>query len=140
MTDKNEVLDIADFFSRENEENGIWYEAKHNGIPTGIEVKVYGPNSRAVAIADEKFQKERDAVDSIENPEERAIKFDEIVAKRFAGYISDIRGKNGRKLMLADREITKADIFMIIHNSPVLALDISRFAMNQENFLGHKEN
>lgn len=140
MATKKDIstLDISSFFSRENEEKGVWYEPTVKGQKVGFELRIYGPNSKAVSIADEKFQKERDEANAIEDNSEKAKKMDEILARRFASYISDIRGKDGLKLEMNGKEVTKDDIFTIIYNSPVIALDISRFAMKQDNFLGNK--
>ena len=135
---KNEetTLDISSFFSRDNEENGKWYEPSVKGKPAGFEFKIYGPNSKAVALADEKFQEAREKANAIEDKEEKAKKMDEVLAERFTGYIADVRGKDGRKLVIKGKEVTKDDIYTIILNSPVIALDVSRFAMKQDNFLG----
>ena len=138
-TKETEALDLSSFFSRDNEENGTWYEPSVKGQKVGFEVKVYGPNSKAVSVADEKFQKARDEANAIEDQVEKAKVLDKILAERFSSYIADIRGKNGRKLTINGKEVTKDDIYTIIYNSPTIALDVSRFAMKQDNFLGNKE-
>lgn len=132
----SETLDITRFFSRDNEENGKWFEPLVKGEKVGFEVKVYGPNSKAVFTADEKFQKQRNDADKIEDADEKSRLMDKILAERFAGYVADIRGKDGRKLVIKGKEVTKDDFYTIIYNSPILALEISRFAMKQDNFLG----
>ena len=62
-----ETLNVAKFFSKKNEEDGIWYEPKVRGVGVGFEVKVYGPNSTAAAIAQDKYQKARDEISKIED-------------------------------------------------------------------------
>jgi len=135
QTESEEVLDIGKFFSRKNEEEGVWHEAVVKGVPTGIEFKIYGPNSTPVTVADEEFTKAREALNSITDPEKKANELEILVAKRFAAYIADIRSKDGKKLVYKGKEVTGDDAYDIIYGSPVLALDISRFAVRQDNFL-----
>lgn len=130
-------LDISTFFSRDNEEEGKWYEPEVKGKKAGFELRIYGPNSQAVALADEGFQIERDKLENDKNlsDTEKAKQFKELVIKRFTKYICDIRGKDGRKLLLNGKPVTKEDIPTLIENSPVIALDVSKFATKQDNFL-----
>lgn len=130
------IIDITKFFSRDNEENGKWYQPKVKGKECGIEFKIYGPNSNAQSVADDKFNKEKEEIDMIEDSVEKEERYKEALAKKLAAYCGDIRGANGAKLSLGDdKEVTKKDIYDIFVNSPVIALDVMRYAARQENFL-----
>ncbi|MBQ0112966.1 MAG: hypothetical protein KBT03_07540 [Bacteroidales bacterium] len=124
----NDVIDIESFFSRDNEENGIWREVKY----TGIEFKCHGPNSSKAAEADEYFRNEKAKLD--ENASDNK-KLDELYIKRLAMLVSDVRGKNGKKLTLKGKDVTKNDIYTILFKSPVIATDLIGFVSRQENFL-----
>lgn len=138
--EENNVIDIAQFFSRKNENNGVWFEPEVNGRKCGFEFLVCGINSNTASIADEKWNKQKSELASIENSEERAKKDDEIFAERIAGFILDVRGKDKKRLVANGKEVTKEDIPLIIYNSPALAVEVSKFAGTLENFLEQGKN
>ena len=84
--EENTVLDIAQFFSRDNENNGVWFEPEINGKKCGFEFLVCGVNSNTASVADEKWNKQRSELKAIEDPKERAKKDDEIFAEEVAAY------------------------------------------------------
>lgn len=130
------VINVGDFFSKDNEENGKWYEAKVRGVGTGIEFKLFGPNSSAAAIAQDKYQKARDEVAKIEDVKAKSEATDKMLAEYAAALVCDIRGKDGQELQNDDgTPVTVKDIYKILYNAPVLASDIAKFETNQNNFL-----
>lgn len=129
------VLDISKFFSKENEENGKWYEAKVRGIPTGIEFKLYGPNSSANSVAQDKYQKAKDEISKIEDVAAKSKASDEALIEYAAALVCDIRGKDGLELTKDGKKVTLKDVKDILYNSPVIASDIARYQTNQNNFL-----
>ena len=131
-----ETLNVAKFFSKKNEEDGIWYEPKVRGVGVGFEVKVYGPNSTAAAIAQDKYQKARDEISKIEDLKAKNEATDKMLAEYAAALVCDIRGLNGVELVNDDNTpVTIKDIKNILYNAPILASDIARFETNQNNFL-----
>lgn len=131
-----ETLNVAKFFSKRNEEEGIWYEPKVKGVGVGFEVKVYGPNSTATAIAQDKYQKARDEIAKIEDIKARNEATDKMLAEYAAALVCDIRGLNGVELVNDDgTPVTMKDVRNILYNAPILASDIARFETNQNNFL-----
>lgn len=133
-----ETLDISKFFSKQNEEDGIWYEPKVRGVGVGFEVKVYGPNSTAAAIAQDKYQKAKDEIAKIEDLKVRNEATDKMLAEYAAALVADIRGLNGVKLVNKDgSEVTIKDMKNFLYQAPVLASDIARFETNQNNFLSN---
>lgn len=134
-TDSVEIIDIKKFFSKNNEENGKWYEPTVKGMKVGFEFKVYGPNSNASIIADDKFRKEVEQIETIEDETEKQNRYKAAVAKKVTAYVCDIRASNGKEITIDGEDVSKEDIFEIFINSPVIATDILRFAQRQENFL-----
>ncbi|MCQ2086564.1 MAG: hypothetical protein MJZ37_00610 [Bacilli bacterium] len=132
------VINIADFYSKDNEENGIWYEVKVRGVGTGIEFKLYGPNSSAASVAQDKLQKAKDEVNKIEDVKAKSTATDKMLSEYAAALVCDIRGKDGKKLLNEDgTEVTMKDVKNILYKSPVIATDIARFESNQNNFLSN---
>lgn len=133
------VINISDFFSKDNEENGIWYEVKVRGVNSGIEFKIYGPNSTAAAVAQDGYNKAKDEINKIEDVTAKSKALDKALAEYAAALCCDIRSKDPeKKLTNKDgSEVTKADIKDILFNAPVLASDIARFETNQNNFLSN---
>ena len=133
-----ETLNVAKFFSKKNEEEGIWYEPKVMGVGTGFEVKVYGPNSTPAAIASDKYQKSKDEIAKIEDLKARNEAIDKSLAEYAASLICDIRALGGKQLVDDDgNEVTIKDMKNILYNAPIIASDIARFETNQNNFLSH---
>lgn len=130
------VLDISKFYSKENEENGKWYEVKVRGVGSNIEVKLYGPNSKAASVAWDKYQKALDEISKIEDVGAKSVAKDEALVEYASALISDIRGKDGLKLINKDgTPVTVKDVKTILYNAPVLASDIAKYQSNQNNFL-----
>lgn len=130
------IINVSDFFSKENEESGKWYEPKVRGVGVGFEFKVYGPNSSAAAVAQDKYQKAKDEVNKIEDPKAKSEAIDKILADYAASLCCDIRGIGDVELQNNDgTKVTKDDIKSILYNAPVIASDIARFETNQNNFL-----
>lgn len=132
-----ETLNVAKFFSKKNEEDGIWYEPKVRGVGVGFEVKVYGPNSTAAAVAQDKYQKARDEIAKIEDLKAKNEATDKMLAEYAAALVSDIRGIKLELVNEDNTPVTIKDIKDILYNAPVLASDIARFETNQNNFLSN---
>ena len=132
------VINISKFYSKNNEENGMWMEPKVRGVGVGFEVKVYGPNSTTAAIAQDKYQKAKDEINKIEDIKAKNEATDKMLAEYAASLVCDIRGKDGNKLVNDDgSEVTVKDIQTILYNAPIIASDIARFETNQNNFLSN---
>lgn len=130
------VLDISKFFSKDNEEEGKWYEPKVRGVNTGFEVKLYGPNSSAASVAWDKYQKANDEIAKIEDVKAKSKAKDKALVEYAAALISDIRGKDDVKLVNKDGSaVTVKDVENILYNAPVIASDIAKYQTNQNNFL-----
>lgn len=131
------VINITDFYSRENEENGKWYEPKIRGVKVGFEVKIFGPNSTTASVAHENYKKAKAEIEKIEDVKVKSEATDKALAEYAASLCSDIRPVGDKKLVKADgiTPVTKDDIREILYQAPVLAEDIAIYQNNQNNFL-----
>lgn len=133
------AINISQFFSKQNEEEGKWYEPKVRGVGVGFEVKVYGPNSSAASMAQDKYQKARDEINKISDEKAKIEATDKMLAEYAAALICDIRPIGNKKLTMTENgpEVTIKDIKEIMYQAPILASDIARFESNQNNFLSN---
>lgn len=140
---EEKIIDISQFFSRENEMEGIWFEPEVNNKPTGIEFKVFGPSSSAASRANDFYNKENEVIQSIKDEGEKMTKIYEVLARQTAMMIGDVRVKGGGKLMWNRNEVVKENdeqfedlMTDILFNSPLMAVSVIKFTRTQENFLG----
>lgn len=140
MFEKDGVIDVSKFYSLNNEENGVWFEAEIGRRGTGIEFLVYGPNSKKAWVASNHYAKALEELEDLDE-EERRNKGNEYLVDAVVEIVKDVRGKNGKKLMAGDKELTVADVKDMFINSPMLALAVWDFHKRSEGFLeGKKKN
>lgn len=136
-----ETIKIENFFTRDNEENGVWFEAVVNGQPTGIEGLVLGANSSTAIIATNQWNKEVEEQKLIEDDVEKNNAYEVSCAKRVAAIVSKLRGKGGKELSFNGKTtLDKSDIELIMLNSPAMAASFLSFSNRNANFLEGKKN
>jgi hypothetical protein len=136
-----ETIKIENFFTRDNEEKGVWFEAIVNGQPTGIEGLVLGANSSTAIIATNQWNKEIEEQKLIEDDVERNVQYEMSCAKRVAAIVSKLRGKGGKELSFKGKTtLDKSDIELIMLNSPAMAASFLNFSNRNANFLEGKKN
>lgn len=136
-----ETIKIENFFTRDNEEKGVWFEAVVNGQPTGIEGLVLGANSSTAIIATNQWNKEIEEQKLIEDDIERNAQYEMSCAKRVAAIVSKLRGKDGKELSFKGKtSLDKSDIEEIMLNSPAMAASFLNFSNRNANFLEGKKN
>jgi len=114
--------------ARTSEDDGVWFEPIVNGTGVGFEVKVHGPLSDKVLIAEEKYLRMRGYAARLKDSSERADFIQKAAADRYTECISAIRGKNGKKIKLGSSfELNKDSIFDILYSSPSIISSISTF-------------
>ena len=136
---EEDVIDVSQFFSMENEENGIWFEASVNKYPTGIEFKVYGPNSKKVWVSGKKYTKALEELEDEANDEKKHDKENELLIQAVVERICGIRGKDGKKIKLKGKDITLEDVPTLLLNSPAMAISVWNFCQKGDNFLEMKK-
>lgn len=134
-------INISNFFTRQNEEDGIERKLYVDGEFTGLIAVVYGANSNAVSIANETYRREIAEINTIKDPMTKAEKSDVAFSKRMAGFVKNIYAEDGSEIVKEDgTPITKDDYAMIMKESPLIARAVLEIASDTENFLDKKKN
>lgn len=136
MSKKDNVVEISDFFVTSNEKNGVWYEAKTESGPCGIEFYIYGQSSDRNIISADVYKKEKQEAEDITDPVKYSDKIREITCKRIAAVIGDIRGANGKKLVSNGEEIKYSEelILKILEENIDIRTDLLQAIFTSENF------
>lgn len=130
------TVDITKYFTRDNEENGIWKELILNGEKSGIEACIYGVNSNSVTLANENYRKEMAEVSNIKDVDLRNEKTEAAFAKRMTGFVKDFRNKEtGESLGKTGKPMTYDEIFNVMFNSPIIARAVLEISTETELFL-----
>ena len=134
------TIDIASFFTKKNEEEGIWYEPKVEGRGIGIEFKLLGKASDANTIASEVYEKETDEASKEKDAVKRRDKNDKALAKRFAAVVTDVRATEGNTVFIEGKPLTysRETVEYILLQSSVISEDILRAFIERENFMTKK--
>lgn len=135
-----ESINIAKFFTKKNEEEGVPHELYIGGEKTGIVAYVYGVNSNAVTLANETYRKEMAEINAIKDPLVKAKKTDAAFAKRVAAFVKKFEGVDGQPLVIDNTPVTEGDYIKIIDNSPLIARAILEYASDTEGFLDSQKN
>lgn len=136
----SETINIAKFFTKKNEEEGMPHKLYINGEDTGIVAYVYGVNSNAVTLANETYRKEMAEINSLKDPVSKAKKTDAAFAKRVAAFVKKFETANGEPLVIDGNPVTESDYVKIIDQSPLIARAILEFASDTEGFLDSEKN
>ena len=88
---EKEVINLEDFFTTDNEKEGIWYEPKIGGIPCGIEFLVTGRGSDENVANSERYDKDVAGAEDIKDPVERAHKKSVLDANFVATFVKGSR-------------------------------------------------
>lgn len=134
------TIDISDFFTKKNEEEGIWYEPQVEGRGIGIEFKLLGKASDANTIASEVFEKESDEASKEKDALKRKTLNDKALAKRIAAIVTDIRPVEGNSILIEGKPLTysKETVEYILSQSSIISEDILKAFIERENFMTKK--
>lgn len=136
----SKTINISNFFTRQNEENGVEKKIFINGEFTGIIAEIYGANSNVVSVANEQYRKEIAEINAIKDPMIKAEKNDIAFAKRMAGFVKSLKVEGGELVNDDGSVVTKDDFPTIMKESPLLARAILEIASDTESFLDKKKN
>lgn len=136
------VVNIEDFFTADNEEEGVWFEPIIKGTPCGIEFLVTGSNTDKNAAQAERFKKARAEIEKLKDPEERSAKLKEIDAKRAAEFVHGLRAAKGCKVNFGGQplEYSKPMVEKIMFGAPLIRIEIINFAYDTANFMKREKN
>lgn len=131
------TIDITKYFTRDNEENGIWKELYLNGSASGIEACVCGVNSNSVNLANETYKKDMNEISLINDSKLKNEKAELAFAKRMSGFVKDFRNKEtGESLGENGKQMTPQEILNVMFNSPMIARAVLEISSETELFLG----
>lgn len=120
------TIDIAQYFSKKDEDGAVWFEPTVNGVGIGIEFFIHGPNSNKAIIAEEYYKKMKDLADRIKDKNQKSEFLHKIEADKYFNCISDIRGKDGKDILMQGKKVALEDVKEILYKSPAIlsAIDI----------------
>ena len=103
---KEEIVDIADFFTTSNEKEGVWFEPEIRGKKLGIEFKILGSASDENIKSADIYNKEHEQAEKETDPLKKVTKEREAVCKRIASIITDMRPAAGKKIVVKGEPLT----------------------------------
>lgn len=135
------TIDIADFFTDKNEKEGVWYEPVINGKGIGIEFKILGNSCDAAIRASEEYDKALAAAEKELDVVKRARLKGEAMNKRIEVMVTDIRGKDGREILINGQPLTytKENVMRILDESKAIKSEILDAFMTSETFMTRKD-
>lgn len=138
---EKKVINIEDFFTTKNEEEGMWFEPSVEGIPCGIEFLVTGLHAEENVSKMEHYDSLQKDLKKIKDPIERAKEEKRLDAKRVASLIKGLRATedceinfNGKPL-----EFSVPLIEEIFYQSPLIKLAVAEFSISVVNFMNWKK-
>jgi hypothetical protein len=136
------VINIEDFFTVDNENEGMWFEPKVNGEPCGIEFLVTGRGSSENTANTERYEKELAKLQDIKDPIEKVDKAKELDANFVATFVKGIRPAEGAKLNFGGKplEYSVPLIQKFLFKSPLIKGEIVAFAKDTTNFIKREKN
>ena len=138
----NKNINIEDFFTEDNEKEGIWFEPKIKGVPCGIEFLVTGTGTDENVAASERYEKAITETEDIKDPLEKVKKQKVIDANRVAEFVKGIRAAEGSVVKFEGKplEFSVPMIQQLMLKSPLLKLEIIKFAKETANFIKREKN
>lgn len=132
-------VDLTSFFSRKNEENGVWFRPETTPY-CPFQLLVVGPTSSVAWVVNDQYTKDLHEAQAIEDLQKKAERIIEITAKKYAGLCIDIKVDDDVDLSIGGKAVTKENIYDIMYNSPDIQDEVYRFYNGNESFLGKKKS
>jgi len=135
-------INIEDFFTEDNEKEGIWFEPKIKGVPCGIEFLVTGTGTDENVAASERYEKAISESEEIKDPIERVKKQKELDANRVAEFVKGIRAAENSDVKYQGKalEYSVPLIQKLLLKSPLIKFEIIKFAKDTANFIKREKN
>lgn len=130
------TINIEDFYTEENEKNGVWHEPTIDGEPCGLEFLIIGIHSEEAAKKMDYYDGLLDKLQE-ESKEVRYEKEREIDAERVASITKGIRATNGATVVEDGQPVEFSLEFMkkFYLNAPIIKMDNIEFAIKTSNFM-----
>ena len=142
MSEKNETINLEDYFTADIEKEGVWFQPKIKGKLCGIEFLVTGTDTEENIVNAERFQKAVDELQDIKDNIEAAKKRKELEANRVAQFVKGIRAADDKEVLFGGKPLEYSEplIQQICLKSPLIQSEILKFAVKTENFIKRKSN
>ena len=142
MSEKNETINLEDYFTADAEKEGVWFEPKVNGKPCGIEFLVTGTDTEENMVNAERFNKAINELEDIKDNIEAANKRKKLEADRVAQFVKGVRPARGMEVYFGGKplEYSVPMIQELCLKSPLIQAELLKFAVKTENFIRRKSN
>ena len=139
---EKKVVNLEDFFTVDNEKEGVWFEPRINGTPCGIEFLVTGTGTDENVANSERYEKAVNEAENIKDPVERVQKKKVLDANRVAEFVKGIRPADGQEVLYAGKPLESSVpmIQQLLLKSPLIKAEIVKFAVKTENFIKREKN
>lgn len=135
-------INIEDFFTEDNEKEGIWYHPSVKGMPCGIEFLLTGKNTDENIAATERYEKKLAELEDEKDPVEKAQKAKVLDANRVAEFVKGLRVAKGFDVDFGGKAIEYSEplVQQILLKSPLIKVAIINFVMDTANFIKRESN
>lgn len=135
-----ETFEISDLFTKEQEDNGVWYEPEVRGRPLGIRFKIIGDGSAEGAVIINSLMKELEKIKSMENTTEKADKERQITAKYISKLVKDMEATREGVLLHGNPvKYNQDNVYDIFYNALYICNDVYAFSRKSINFIKEKK-
>lgn len=136
------IVNLEDFFTEDNEREGIWFEPKINGIPCGFEFLVTGVGTDENVANSERFARAMAESNDIKDPIEKVQKQKVLDANRVAEFVKGIRASEDTNINYKGKplEYSVPLIQKLLLKSPLIKYEIIDFAKDTANFIKREKN
>lgn len=136
---KEKIVDIADFFTKENAEKGVWFEPNVGG-KLGLEFLVIGSESNEAAEILAQYDKDMTKIEEIKEADRKNEETRKALAQGVSKLVKGIRGVDGITPVLNGKplEYSPAVVYTIMYNSFSIANEILRFSRKASGFMAKK--
>lgn len=136
-----ETFEISDLFTKEQEDNGVWYEPEVRGRPFGIKFKVIGNESAEGSVIINALMKELDKIKSMEDNAEKADKERQITARYISKLVKDMEATREGVLLYGNPiRYNQDNVYDIFYNALYICNDVYTFARRSTNFIKEKKS
>ena len=137
-----EVLNLEDLFTVDNEQSGVWFEPKIDGVPCGIEFLVTGTGTDENVANSERYDKAVAEAEDIRDSVERVREKKRLDANRVAEFVKGIRSAGGKEVLYGGKplEYSVPMIQQLLLKAPLIKAEIVRFAVKTENFIRREKD
>jgi len=136
------TINIEDFFTEDNEQQGVWFEPKINGIPCGLEFLLTGKHTDENIAGTERYEKQLSKLEELKDPVEKAKKQKELDANRVAEFVKGLRVVEGYEVNFGGKgiEYSVPLVQKIFLKSPLIKDEVINFVMKTTNFIKREKD